>query len=117
MKQFDTPMNSIPGGGGGASAAPARDGQLQVALAVAGVSKLVTVDPTQKPFGTDPDGLFLLTFNDPKVGISDLQMPFFKSILKVLLPEIADDIDKIAEKASQKIDDVANIVLVAEEAL
>jgi hypothetical protein len=117
MKQFDTPMNSIPGGGGGASAAPARDGQLQVALAVKRVSQLVQVDPTQTPFATVPDGLFLLTFDDPKVGISDQQMAFFKTALKGMLPEIGATIDAIAEDASQIIGGVGRIVMLAEAAL
>jgi hypothetical protein len=118
MKQFDTPMNSNFGeGGGGASPAPAKDGQLQVALAVERVSALVKVDPKQVPFQTVPDGLFLLTFNDEKVGISDDQMVLFKARLKELLPEIGDTIDGIAEDASQKIGAVGHIVMLAEEAL
>jgi hypothetical protein len=93
------------------------DGQLQVALAVARVSSLVTVDPSQTPFRTTPDGLFLLAFNDNKVGISDDQMAFFKARLKEFLPEIGATIDGIPEDAAQIVGDVARIVWLAKEAL
>ena len=118
MKNFDT-LRNVAGeaGGGGAGVAPARDGQLQVALAVERVSALVTVDATKTPFDTVPDLLFLRPFNDPKVGISDEQMAFFKARLKEFLPEIAATIDGIAEDATQKISAVARIVWLAEQAL
>lgn len=117
MKNFDTLRNAAgEAGGGGAGVAPARDGQLQVALAVARVSALVTVDVSQTPFRTVPVGLFLRAFNDPQVGMADEQMVFFKARLKEFLPEIGPAIDGIAEDASQIIGDVARIVWLAEQA-
>jgi hypothetical protein len=91
------------------------DGLLQVALAVAQVSCLVTVDPSQRPFRTTPADLFLLAFNDSKVGISDEQMAFFKARLKQFLPEIGATIDGIPEDASQIVGHVARIVWLAKE--
>jgi hypothetical protein len=116
MKNFDTPMGAAGGAAGGGGAAPTKNGQLEVALSVQAVSGLVKVDPSQMPFTTTPDGLFLLAFNDNKVGISDDQMAFFKATLKGFLPEIGEKIDGIAEDASQIIGDVAEIVWLAEEA-
>jgi len=89
------------------------DGRLQVALAIAGVSSLVTVDATQHPFETDPDDLFDRTFNDSKVGLSDEQMPAFKGILSRHLPQIADDISQIPENAALPIEKVAELVRVS----
>jgi hypothetical protein len=93
------------------------DGQLQVALAVAKVSRLVTVDASQPPFRTTPPDLFVLAFNDDKVGIGDEEMAFFKARLKQFLPEIGATIDGIPEDASQIIGDVARIVWLALAAL
>ncbi len=95
---------------------PPKDGRLEVALSVAKVSALVTVDPL-KSSHTIPQGLFLCAFNDKKVGITDEQMAFFKSRLKGFLPEIAPTIDAIHEDSSQIIEDVARIVWLAEQGL
>jgi hypothetical protein len=116
MRNFDTPM-SAPGVADAGGGSGPKDGQLQVALSVARVSALVTVDATQTPFTTTPADLFLLAFNDNKVGISDEQMAFFKARLKQLLPEIGATIDRIPEDASQIIGDVGQIVLLAEQSL
>jgi hypothetical protein len=86
------------------------DGALQVALAVASVTTLVTVDSTQDPFVVDPDDLGSLTFGDPKVGMSDQQVAIFKANLKILLPQISKDIDQLPESASLAIGDVAEFV-------
>jgi len=89
------------------------DGRIQVALAIAAVSSLVSVDATKNPFQTVPPSLFGLTFNDPKVGISDAQMPVFKADLVHLLPQIAADISDIPENASLVIEKVAEFVAVS----
>jgi hypothetical protein len=86
------------------------DGRLQVALAIAGISSLVTVDATKNPFQTSPDDLFDLNFDDPSVGISDDQMPAFRANLTVLLPEIASDIAQLRDNASLPIEKVAEFV-------
>jgi hypothetical protein len=89
------------------------DGALQVALAIASVTTLVTVDSTQDPFVVDPEDLGTLTFGDPKVGLSDEQVAILKANLKVLLPQISKDIEKIPENASLVIGDVAEFVRVS----
>lgn len=117
MRQFGVLMNAGVAAGGGAGQALRKDGQLEVALSVKRVSSLVEVDASQTPFSTTPPGLFLLAFNDQRVGISDEQIAFFKTRLKELLPEIGATVDGIAEDAPQQIGSVAHIVLLAEEAL
>src|ERR1700721_1097354 len=81
-----------------------KDGRLEVALAIAATTALVTVDASTTPFTTNPDDLFDRTFDDPKVGISDDQMAVFKANLTVLLPEITDDIAQIPENAALPIE-------------
>ena len=87
-----------------------KDGRIEVALAIASVSSLVTVDATAHPFTTDPDDLFDHTFNDPGVGINDMQMAAFKANLTRLLPEISSDIANIPENANAPIEKVAEFV-------
>lgn len=86
------------------------DGRLEVALAIASCTNLVTVDATAHPFTGVPDDLFDRTFNDPKVGLDDDQMRVFKAALKRLLPTITDDVDQIPENANQPIAQVAEFV-------
>ena len=86
------------------------DGRLELALAIASVTSLVTVDATQDPFATVPDDLFDLTFNDAQVGMSDDQMAAFKANLSRLLRQIADDIAQIQESAQVSIETVAEFV-------
>jgi hypothetical protein len=90
-----------------------KDGRLEVALAIAATTALVTVDASTTPFTTNPDDLFDRTFNDAKVGISDDQMPIFKANLTVLLPEIAADIAEIPDNAALPIEKVAEFVRLA----
>jgi hypothetical protein len=87
-----------------------KDGRLEVALAIAATTALVTVDASTTPFSTNPDDLFDRTFDDSKVGISDDQMAVFKANLTVLLPEITDDIAQIPENAALPIEKVAEFV-------
>ncbi len=87
-----------------------KDGRLEVALAIAATTALVTVDASTTPFTTSPDDLFDRTFNDTKVGISDDQMAIFKANLTVLLPEITDDISQIPENSALPIEKVAEFV-------
>jgi hypothetical protein len=87
-----------------------KDGRIEVALAIASVSSLVTVDATAHPFTTDPDDLFDHTFTDPGVGINDTQMAAFKANLTHLLPEISSDIANIPENANAPIEKVAEFV-------
>lgn len=86
------------------------DGRLEVAVAIASVTNLVTVDGNANPFTTVPDDLFDLKFNDPKVGLTDELMRVVKAILKKLLPIIASDIDQIPENANLNIEQVAEFV-------
>jgi len=87
-----------------------KDGRLQLALAIASTTNLVTVDTTVVPFATTPDDLFDRTFDDNLVGISDDQMPVVKANLSVLLPEIASDISQIPDNAASPIEKVAEFV-------
>jgi len=87
-----------------------KDGRLQLALAIASTTNLVTVDTTVVPFSTIPDDLFDRTFDDKSVGISDDQMPVVKASLSVLLPEIAGDISQIPDNAASPIEKVAEFV-------
>jgi|SRR5580658_4556926 hypothetical protein len=116
MRNFDTPMIGAGGAAAGGGAGP-KDGRLEIALSAARVSRLVQVDASQTPPQLTPPDLFLLAFNDARVGISDDQMVFFKVALKGFLPEIGTTIDGIAEDASQTISAVARIVWLAEQAL
>ena len=87
-----------------------KDGRLELALAIAATTTLVTVDPTTTPFTTAPEDLFDLTFNDASVGINDQQMPVLKASLSVLLPNIADDISQIPDNSALTIEKVADFV-------
>jgi hypothetical protein len=87
-----------------------KDGRLEMALAIAATTALVTVDASTTPFTTDPDDLFDRNFDDPKVGISDDQMAIFKANLTVLLPEITDDISQIPENSDMPIEKTAEFV-------
>ncbi|MGO9085915.1 MAG: hypothetical protein ACLQBK_11865 [Candidatus Sulfotelmatobacter sp.] len=87
-----------------------KDGRLELALAIASTTNLVTVDTTSVPFATTPDDLFDRTFDDKLVGVSDDQMPVVKANLTVLLPEIADDISQIPDNAATPIEKVAEFV-------
>ncbi len=86
------------------------DGRLEVALAIASVTSLVTVDASTHPFTTSPDDLFDLTFDDSKVAIDEDQMRIFKTALARLLPTIAADIDQIPENPAESIEKVAEFV-------
>jgi hypothetical protein len=89
------------------------DGSLQVALALASITQLVTVDATTEPFSVDPDDLFLLKFNDPKVGLADDDIAIFKANLAELLPSISADISEIDENANVEIGLVVDFVTVS----
>jgi hypothetical protein len=89
------------------------DGSLQVIMAIASVTTLVTVDATTRPPTVSPPNLGGLTFNDRRVGLSNTQMALFKASLTELLQEIAAQIAKIPENAGLKIAEVANFVRLA----
>jgi hypothetical protein len=86
------------------------DGAIQVVMAIASVTSLVTVDTTQDPALFDPDDLGTLTFGDPRVGLTNEGVAIFKANLKILLPAITDDIDEIPDNANLNIGDVARFV-------
>ena len=86
------------------------DGSLQVVIAIASVTTLVTVDTTQDPPVVTPGNLGALTFNDPQVGMSNAQVAIFKANLKLLLPQISADIDLIPDNANLQIAQVAKLV-------
>ena len=89
------------------------DGSLQIALAIASVTTLVTVDSTQNPPVISPKDLGMLAFNDPAVGMTDEQVAIFKANLEIMLPEIAADIRRIPDNANQNIGDVAQFIQLA----
>jgi hypothetical protein len=89
------------------------DGSLQVFLAIASVTSLVTIDTSTTPPTIEPADLAQLTFSHVKVGLSNTQMAIFKANLAILLPKIAADIAKIPENAALKIVDVAKFVRLA----
>jgi hypothetical protein len=86
------------------------DGAIQVVMAIASVTSLVTVDSTQDPPAFEPDDLGSLTFGDPRVGLTNEGVAIFKANLKILLPTITDDIDQIPDNANLNIGDVAKFV-------
>ena len=86
------------------------DGAIQIVIAIASVTTLVTVDTTQDPPAFEPSDLGELTFGDPRVGLTDQGVAIFKANLKILLPQIADDIDQIPDNANLNIGDVARFV-------
>jgi hypothetical protein len=89
------------------------DGSVQVLLAIAAVSTLVTVDTSTNPPTVTPENIGSLTFGDPLVGLADKDMPTFKSNLKCMLRKIAREIDKIPDSASLNIGEVAKFVRLA----
>lgn len=89
------------------------DGSRQVIIAIAMVTNLVTIDLTKTPPKVVPANLGALTFNDPKVGMSNGQMPIFKGNLAALLPEIAADIARIPDNAGLQVGRVADFVRLA----
>jgi hypothetical protein len=86
------------------------DGSLQVLLALASVTSLVTVDAATSPPTVVPENIGQLTFGDPAVGLTDDGVAIFKANLKELLPAIAEDIDQIPDNANLNIADVARFV-------
>lgn len=94
-------------------AALVTDGAIQVVIAIASVTNLVTVDMTQDPPAFEPEDLGDLTLDDPRVGLTDAGVAIFKANLKALLPQIAADIDQIPDNASLNIGDVARFVQVS----
>jgi hypothetical protein len=86
------------------------DGALEVCLAIASVTTLVTVDASEEPFAVDPPDLFQRRFCDDRVGLSDRQMPIFKANLGALLPQVAVDIARIADNAQIQIGDLSDFV-------
>lgn len=90
-----------------------RDGSRQVIIAIAMVTNLVTIDLTKTPPLVVPANLGALTFKDPKVGMSNGQMPIFKGNLAELLPEIKVDIAQIPDNAGLQIGKVAEFVRLA----
>ena len=86
------------------------DGAIQVVMAIASVTTLVTVDTTQDPPAFEPDDLGTLTFGDPRVGLTNEGVAIFKANLKILLPTVADDIDEIPDNANLHIGDVAKFI-------
>lgn len=87
------------------------DGTIELAMAIAAVSSKVTL--TASPLKVTPPDLFQLTFDDPKVGISNAQMESVKSNLASLLPEIAADIAQIPDNADAQIEDAHEFVRLA----
>jgi hypothetical protein len=86
------------------------DGSLQVVIAIASVTTLVTVDTTQDPPVVTPETLGALRFNDPQIGMSNAQVGIFKANLKLLLPQISADIDLIPDNANLQIAQVVKLV-------
>ena len=80
--------------------------ELIIALIIRDLSDLVQMSDS----GITPDDLFSRTFNDPKVGLSNEQMPFFKANLAAALPQAAQDIARIDENAALSIGEVADLV-------
>lgn len=86
------------------------DGGLQVLLALASVTTLVTIDTTTTPPTVTPANIGLLTFGDPSIGLTDEGMRIFKANLTILLPQIADDIESIPASAALNIGKVVEFV-------
>ncbi|MBK7928396.1 MAG: hypothetical protein IPJ98_13150 [Bryobacterales bacterium] len=92
----------------------APDGALELAVALASLTALVTVDIRQEPFRTEPADLFDLTF--AAVGIDEPQMGFLREQLKHLLPGIAADLDansQVLDQPNHRIGDYAQFLKVA----
>ncbi|MBN8730553.1 MAG: hypothetical protein J0L64_08445 [Acidobacteria bacterium] len=92
----------------------APDGALELAVALASLTRLVTVDLRQKPFRTEPADLFDLTFAG--VGLNDGQMGFLREQLKRLLPAISGDLDansQVLDQPNHRIGDYAQFLKVA----
>jgi hypothetical protein len=90
------------------------DGALELALAVASLTTLVSVDATRAPFHTQPADLFDRTF--AAVGLDESQMGFLREQLKRLLPSIASDLDansQVLDQSNHRIGDYAQFLKVA----
>ena len=86
------------------------DGAIQVVMAIASVTSLVTVDTTQNPPVFDPDDLGSQTFADPRVGVTNEGVAIFKSKKKIMLPKIYHEKAEIPDNANLNIGDVAKFV-------
>jgi hypothetical protein len=93
-----------------------KTGRLEVAEAIAAVSGLVTVTLLgNDDFNVDPDDLFDLTFDDPKVGFSNNDMKDFRAALKTLLKGrgVNNSINQIPDNAAVGIGKIATIIRLA----
>jgi len=83
-------------------------GTVQVVIALASVTSVVTVDTTKKPIKVNPPNLRDLSFAD--VGLDDDGVAIFKENLIVLLDFIADDIRKLPDNRNVNIGKVLEFV-------
>lgn len=83
-------------------------GAIQVAIAIASVTTVVTVNAAAVPPTVDPPDLASRSFAD--VGMDDNQVAVFKANLKILLKSISSDIDQLPDSASLNIGKVMEFV-------
>jgi len=87
---------------------PITTGALQVIIAIASVTTMVTVKTSTKPPTVVPDDLSSRTFAE--VGLDDDGVAVFKENLKVLLDFIAAEIDKLPDNKNVNIGKVMEFV-------
>lgn len=88
-----------------------REIMLAVAMALASTSPLVKVTKTKRGFSVQPAKLFELKLNDKRVGVGSKQMALFKQNLRRLLPDVAQSIKRIPNRASLSGKQIVTLIL------
>jgi hypothetical protein len=83
-------------------------GSIQVIIALASVTTVVTINTSVKPPAIQPPNLGEKTFKD--VGLDDDGVAVFKENLKVLLDFIPGEIDKLPDNSNVKISKVMEFI-------
>jgi hypothetical protein len=88
-----------------------KDVRLAVALALARTSRLVKVTKTKQRFTIRPTNLFALKLSDKRIGIDDKRMALFKKNLRRILPDAAQSIKRIPNRASMSVNQIVSLIL------
>lgn len=83
---------------------------LIIALVLHELTELVTVDQSVSPPVVSPEDLFTLTFDHPRVGLSNEQMALFKRDLAIALPQADGDIALLDANAHLQIGAVGDFI-------
>jgi hypothetical protein len=87
-----------------------KEGALQIAIAIASLSRKVKVDARSRPPRVDPPDLWNRRLDDADIHITDAHMPAFRAHLAALLPGISGEMDKFPDRANVKVSRIAGLV-------